>query len=1028
MIRKLSMPMFAFVFVLLGLTNLSAQVTTADVVGRVVDASGSVIPAANVTLTNLDTNVTRMIPSNEAGDFVFNLLSPGRYSVKVEKMGFKAYTVTSLQLAAGDRTRLDAQMAVGAATETVEVTGQTALLQTDSSSMGTSVSGKLVQDLPLNGRNYIQLAQLAPGVSPGPANGLATGTRPDDRRLNSSFSVNGQDPVANNNMIDGMDNNERVIGTIGVRPSIDAIQEFKIQTNLYSAEVTRTSAGVINILTKSGTNAFHGTAFEFLRNDKVDANGNFNLTGGVQQKKSPFRQNQYGGSVGGPIKKDKTFFFGDYEGLKIRQGVLITAQVPTALQRIGNFSEGCTSGFSSAGICNTASQQINIANSVGGVATGAVPFNRLDLAPYNTQLDPLALKIAALYPQPTSSIVNGVNYATAPTRPQDATTFDGRVDHSFSPAWNMFGRYSFNDVSTTQPTGFPSVGNINPGGLFAFAGTNKTRAQNIQLNLVHIFRPTLLMELKAGYTRAAIQSRTINDNQATGNTIGFPCNAVSCVNIGDDQTYGLPRLIMNSGFQELGDAVFVPLLQFDNTFQENGAITWTHGAHNIKFGASLIRRQFSIVQSASPRGQFTFNPSSTSAPVPLNNGFANFLFGAPSTIARNAALYKPGYRTWEPGMYVQDDWRVNRRLTLNLGVRYDVFPPKVEQHDRLANFDPAAGVIRIAGVNSSRTTDIQTDYGAIAPRIGFAASLPKGLVLRGGWGLSYFPGDYTSGVALKNPPFAGAFSCGPSTTSSFTNNGCPTGIGTLSQGVPLPLQISSFPTVQGPGGTTLDLSKIVPSSLGAVSTDFRTSLNMQYNVIVEKQIGANVISAGYVGMRGSRLVMVLTDINRAVPTGTATASPRTFAAVAPRITSIGDYVTQGELHFNSLQLGFNRRLSKGLSFTSGVTFSHGEDDVTGLGTGTGGYSNYGGANVAAVVANARQYDWATSDFNIKRRLSFGGNYVLPGKGLKGLPGQVLGGWQTNGSVTWMTGLPFTVIDATSVSGVIGLTTERPKIW
>ena len=664
--KKLIVPaVLALILPLIWVGQLRAQVTTADVVGRVVDASGSVVPAANVTLTNQDTNVSRIVPSNEAGDFVFNLLTPGRYSVKIEKSGFKVFSVTSLQLAAGDRSRVDAQMAVGAATETVEVTGQSALLQTDSSSMGTSVSGKLVQDLPLNGRNYIQLAQLAPGVSPGPANGLATGTRPDDRRLNSSFSVNGQDPVGNNNMIDGMDNNERLIGTIGVRPSIDAIQEFKVQTNLYSAEVTRTAAGVINILTKSGTNAFHGTLFEFLRNDKVDANGNYNLTTGAQQPKSPFRQNQFGGSVGGPIKKDKTFFFGDYEGLRIRQGLLIAAQVPTARQRVGDFSETAA--------------PLKIINSIAGFGAGdlVVPGNRLDQGVYRNLLDPLALKIAQLYPLPTSSVINGVNYSTVGNRPQDATTFDGRVDHSFSPAWNIYGRYSFNDVTTFQPTGFPSVGGVNAGGLFTqsnFSGSNKTRAQNIQLNLVHIFTPTLLMELKAGYTRAAIQSRTINDGQNTANTLGFPCNSVSCVNIGDDQTFGLPRIQINSGFQELGDAAFVPLLQFDNTFQENGAITWTRGAHNIKFGASLIRRQFSLVQSASPRGFFTFGPSGQGGgAAPLDNGLGNFLLGIPVTIARNAALYKPGYRAWEPGVYIQDDWRVNKRLTLNLGVRYDVF-------------------------------------------------------------------------------------------------------------------------------------------------------------------------------------------------------------------------------------------------------------------------------------------------------------------------------------------------------------------
>src|SRR5436190_241650 len=283
--------------------SAAPQVTTADVVGRVTDSTGAVVPGAQITLTNLGTNITRSVVADERGDYVVNLLPIGRYSVRVEVGGFKTFSA-ELTLVAGDRARVDAKMEVGRTSETVEITADLPALQTDSSTLGTAITGKLVQDLPLNGRNYVQLAQLVPGVSPGPANGLATGTRPDDRRLNSSYSVNGQDPVANNNMIDGMDNNERFIGTIGVRPSIDAIQEFRVLTNLYSAEISRTSGGVINILTKSGTNDFHGTLFEFLRNDALDANGNYNFTG-VQLPKAKFRQNQFGGSIGGPIKRDR---------------------------------------------------------------------------------------------------------------------------------------------------------------------------------------------------------------------------------------------------------------------------------------------------------------------------------------------------------------------------------------------------------------------------------------------------------------------------------------------------------------------------------------------------------------------------------------------------------------------------------------------------------------------------------------------------------------------------------------------------
>ncbi|MFN0088006.1 MAG: TonB-dependent receptor domain-containing protein, partial [Blastocatellia bacterium] len=773
-----------------------AQVTTADVVGTVTDNTGAVLPNAKVTVTNIGTNIVRTATTDNSGAYTFNLLPIGVYSVKVEAAGFKSFAVNEITLVGGDRTRVDAKLEVGATSETVSITADASVLQTDSSTVGTAITGKLVQELPLNGRNYIQLALLAPGVSPGPPNGLATGTRPDDRRLSSSYSVNGQDPVVNNNMIDGMDNNERVIGTIGVRPSIDAIQEFKVQTNLYSAEVSRTSGGVVNILTKSGTNNFHGSLFEFLRNDKFDANGNYNFTGGAQLPKAKFRQNQFGGSIGGPIKKDRTFFFGDYEALKIRQGIAITSTIPTAKQRIGDFSENCLAGFNAQGICANAAQQINFINALGNAPVGPVPFNRLDQGVYAALRDPIALKFAALLPQPTGPGINTVNYASSPVRPQDASTFDARIDHRLTEKMNMFGRYSFNDVTTVQPPGFPAANGVNPGGVFSFAGPNESRAQNIQLNLVRTIRPNLLLELKAGYTRVAIQSKTINDGKNSANDLGFPCTGVSCVNIGDQQTYGLPRVVIQ-GFQDLGDAWFVPLLNFSNTFQYNGAVTWTRGAHNVKMGALLIRRQFSFTQSRSGRGGFTFNAHANNAPSLTNFGLANFIVGAPVAIERVTSLYKPGYRTWETGAFVQDDWRVNNWLTLNLGLRHDVFTPKSEQYNRLSNFDPISAVVLAAGENSNASVGIQMDYTNLAPRFGFAATVASGMVVRGGIGWSFFPGDYASNGLLKNAPYTAAFTCGTSTTGSLTNTGCPAGTGTFAQGAPRPVEPSAFPRVNG---------------------------------------------------------------------------------------------------------------------------------------------------------------------------------------------------------------------------------------
>jgi len=444
-------------------------------------------------------------------------------------------------------------------------------------------------------------------------------------------------------------------------------------------------------------------------------------------------------------------------------------------------------------------------------------------------------------------------------------------------------------------------------------------------------------------------------------------------------------------------------------------MTWTHGAHNVKFGGGVIYRQFSLVQSPRPRGEFTFN----NAQAATDFSFASFTLGNPVQVQRAAALYKPGYRSWEPGFYVQDDWRATRWLTLNLGIRYDIYTPKSEQYNRLANWDPVNNQMLVAGENAGSTAGVNTDHGNVAPRLGFATTLGHGMVLRGGWGISYFPGDYTSGAALKNLPFTFALSCGP-----LSNAVCPAGTGAFSQGVPRPIESSDYVRTGG----VVDLTKIPPSSLTTMDLNFQASRMQQFNVLFEKQFGSNVITAGYVGMRGGDLVMALPDINRPLPS--TTAIPRPLAALYPALTGISYQTTNGSSEYNSIQLNFNRRLTRGLGFTSGYTYARGSDNITGLGTGTGGYGNFAGPNLAQAIANTQVYDWASSDFNIRSRFTFGGNYDIPfGKSLKGPAGLLVAGWQLNGTFGWQTGLPLTVTDQTAVAKIAGLGGggERPDL-
>ena len=414
----------------------------------------------------------------------------------------------------------------------------------------------------------------------------------------------------------------------------------------------------------------------------------------------------------------------------------------------------------------------------------------------------------------------------------------------------------------------------------------------------------------------------------------------------------------------------------------------------------------------------TFNASASNAASTTNLGFANLLFGTPVQIIRQASLYKPGYRSWESGFYVQDDWRATRWLTLNLGLRYDIFTTKTEQYNRLANFDPATATILVAGQNTSDTAGIGTDYGDVAPRIGFAATLGHGTVLRGGWGLSFFPMDYTSNAALKNLPFTSALSCGP------LSGVCPAGIGTLSQGIPRPTDPNSYVRVNG----NIDLTQIPTSNLVVMDRNFKSSYTQQFNVLLEKQFGNNVLTAGYVGMRGSRIAMLFPDLNRALPSGGGAPNPRPFAAF-PRLATIGYMTTSGSSEYNALQVSFNRRLSHGLTLTSGYSEARSHDNVTGIGTGTGGYGNLVGP-LSQAIANTQKYDWGNSDFNILRRFTFGGNYDLPfGRSVKGAAAHIVQGWQLNGSMSWQTGLPFTVADQAAVSGIGGLggNAERPNL-
>ena len=990
---------------------------TADLVGRVTDASGAVLPGVMVTAENVATNVGRSAITSETGDYAFNLLAIGPYAVKIELPGFRTYT-TRVMLATGDRARVDAQMQVGEVSQAIEVAADATPLQTDSSTIGVTIQA--VADLPVNGRNFVTLVQFAPGATPSVQSSLGGGNRPDDRRQTSTVSSNGQTDSANNFLLDGMDNNERAIGTIIVKPSIDALQEIKVDSNLYSAEVGRAGGAVINLTTKSGTNAFHGTLFEFLRNDIFDAKDVFNVPqpgnplAGVKPK---FRQNQFGGSIGGPIKKDKTFFFTDYEAFRKIKGNTFTATIPTAcqlgralcngVQQIGNFSDTTTP------IYNPVTHQ-------------AYPNNIIPLS----DIDPVGQNYAALFPTlPASACTITCQFVSSPTQTQYAHTGDLRIDHHFSSRDNLFGRYSINNTDTNSP-GFLPPATVSGVTIPApssrdtqnFPGTAYQRQQSVALSHVHIFRPTLLLQLHVQVSRYVTDSESanigINGNTAFGGPAG--------INTGVPGTTGLALIQFQSGgYAALGDGFALPTAYWDTNYQYAGSVSWTKGAHNVKFGANFLRRNWSTFQVLF-KGNFNINALQTNSTGTAagtgGNGFASLLTGYYNQATRNMALVAPQYRSSEIGEFIQDNWRVNRWLTLNLGLRYDIFTPFTEKHDDLSNFDPtdpatlASGQIQVAGVNGvSNTVNIKTQYGNLQPRVGFAATLSHGTVLRGGFGTSYWPNNVASPANLKNAPFV----------ATYTINQAPnTPTLKLSGAVPNPTpnptcMVAACGATQPVGGFSVN---------AATKLDYHYTLAYMFNLMLEKEIERNVIGIGYVGEPVRHLGRTIPNSNTNLPplgpggcgvtTVVAFPSPcQPYNAQIPLVNSIQLLATDGVSNYNALQLTFQRRTSAGLTVASNYTFSSALSDVGGP----------GGACVGcAQVLNNFGRDYGPSDYMVKHRFTFTANYELPfGKSLTGVSGQVIKGWQINAIYAYGTGQPFTVLDGTAQQNTIGITQDRP---
>jgi hypothetical protein len=984
------------------------QDTTATILGNVTDPSGASVPKAQVTVTNTQTNVSVVTQTTDSGAYTVPNLNPGTYSVTIKMPGFQTASLPNLAVSAGDRRRTDAALAIGAASETVEITTTAPVLQTDSSTIGSNVTQRAVQDLPLNGRNYINLVQITPGATEASPNSINSGTRPDDRRPSSSISMNGQSETLNDQMVDGLDNNERVIATIGVRPSIDSIQEVRVVTNTFSADIGRAAGAVVNVITKSGTNSFHGTLYEFFRNDKLNA---YPYQFGAAHPVNPeLRQNQFGGSLGGPIFKDKAFFHGDAEFFRqIKGGLPSSLTVPTLYQQQhpGDFSDVIPS--------NCATIAANVVDPTQNQTTGCVydpdPTHITSLNGYagTSQylrtpipgnkiptgfIDPAGLAYFKLYPAPNSG-TNG--YVGVRNAEQYSTVYDVRVDYHFNPSNLLFAKYIINDVYTVSPGALP-ISNANgfpvdpqTGNGF---GTSPQLARNAALIYTHTFTPNLLTTLGAAWTYINNASYPLNYGVNPNTKFGQ-------ANVNVSQLTSSLAVATPTGLTGLGGGGnFVPLQDKDNTYQINGQVIYSRGNHSFRMGAALIRRVALNLQDNQGEGGWTFRM-----------GGPGLLEGIFSAATRNNNLYPPYYQTWEPSVYFQDDWHVASNLTLNLGLRYDVFTPFTEKNNHISNFDPSCVCIIQAGVNGvGRTAGVKTDYSNAAPRIGFAYNPTPSLVIRGGFGLAFFASNYESPTNLKNTPNISIYGNCSSVQAAAGTSGCNPNFVRFAQGMPLPNQNPS--TVP---------SALVGSIPATVDKGFGSGYLEQFNLVVQKDFKGNALTVAYVGALGRHLSTGF-DINRAPLNTTGSQTLRRWYSTLPGVTTITQTLSAGASSYHSLQATFERRFSNGLGFAVNTTWAHLLDNAPNV-------NGQNGNGVGQILTTQNVDDYGNGDLDTRNRVVVTGNYELPfGKGASGFRGFVESGWHLNVLNLWSTGLPFTILNASNISNTSpGGSADRPNV-
>ena len=983
--------LFVLAFVLcliISLAPLSAQTTTGSIVGTVTDPSSAVIGGANITVTNMDTNISVKTTTDQAGNYVVTPLAIGRYSVTVEAAGFKKSVRSDITLNVQDRIRVDAALEVGAVSDTVEVQAAAPLLQTDTSYLGQVVDSQRIVDLPLNGRYFSRLAILTAGTAPTPA-----GAR-DEKT--GGFSSNGVRPYQNNDLLDGVDNNSMSEDMVSqaayvVGPPPDAIAEFKVQTNSMSAEFGRSGGAVLNVTVKSGTNGLHGTAYEFLRNSALDAKNFFDSP---TDPIPPFKLNQFGFSTGGPVYipkvyngKNQTFFFFDYQGTRQRTGHTFFATVPPPAWGNGDFS-----GFQPIYDPATTTIDANGNATRQPFANNQIPQNRFN---------PVAKTLMGLFPAPNiagSVDVSGVgnNYLSNPIEPDTTNQFDVRIDHKISDSDSIFGRFSFSNNHLTPPGEIPP-----PLDAADFAsGDFLNNARNLVITETHIFTPRTVNELRLGYSRnrsERLQFNSTKNLSAQYGIAGIPFGPTNG---------GLPQFNVD-GLNSFGSAEYQPTVEIQNIYHIIDSLTLIRGRHTMKIGAEIKPRvNFTILQPPYPRGELDFYGNFTRDPNNIANtglGAADFLLGALDTSILSSFIDNTFQ---QPGQfyYIQDDFKVTQKLTLNLGLRYDFVTYAMEKYNAEASFNVATNTLDIAhgrqdplppswypqiAVNRNAPRSLvpneKHDFG---PRVGFAYNLFKNTVIRGGYGIfysSYEAGPLSIPNPGNNPPFFNQTTYVP--VSFITPN---PRVNNLSQGFPLD-----------------SLSNPDQPSLFSLDPRFHNPYVQHWNLSVQHELGWNTVwEVAYAGSKGTHLY----EFREGNPIAPSSDPNADSASRRPR-SYLGDltfWCACNSSHYHSLQTKLEKRFSNDLSFLTAYTFGKSIDETSQASL---SFASGGGAR------NPSNPEWekARSDFDITHRFVNSLSYDIPfgkgkrfGSGISRLADFLVGGWELQGIQSVNTGTPRTI--------------------